>query len=124
VPQLFPRGVVSPEVEVRRVRRAAVLLAVTAAISAPQSAQQSDSQQYEAKAKFLTVVPGFVEWPAETFKTSTSPLQICVFGDFRFGTSLAELARTETVGGHRMEVKWVRKEVRKIIETQDPVSAD
>lgn len=80
------------------------------AVWTPQAAPQDEPALYEAKAKFLAVMPGFVEWPASTFKTSTSPLQICVHPDFSFGTSLAELARTETVGGHHMEVKWVRKE--------------
>ena len=71
---------------------------------------QDDSQQYGAKAKFLSITPGFVEWPASTFRTPTDALQICVHGDFSFGTSLAEFTRGATVGGHRMEVKWIRKE--------------
>jgi YfiR/HmsC-like len=31
-------------------------------------------------------------------------------GNFLFGTSLAELTRKATVNGHRVEVKWIRKE--------------
>jgi hypothetical protein len=80
------------------------------AVWTPPAVPQDEPALYGAKAKFLAVMPGFVEWPASTFKTPNSPLQICVHPDFSFGTSLAELARTETVGGHRMEVKWVRKE--------------
>jgi YfiR/HmsC-like len=95
---------------VKQVRRVAVLLAMTVVVCGPRAVPQDDSQQYVAKAKFLSVMPGFVEWPAATFKTPTAALQICVHGDFSFGTSLAELARSEMVGGHRMEVKWVRKE--------------
>ena len=93
-----------------QVRRATFLLAMMAAVGVPRAVAQDDLRQYQAKAKFLSVMPGFVEWPAATFKTPTAVLQICVHGDFSFGTSLAELARTETVSGHRMEVKWVRKE--------------
>ena len=85
-------------------------MAAMAAIWTPQAVPQEEAALYEAKAKFLAVMPGFVEWPSSTFKTPTALLQICVHPDFSFGTSLAELARTETVGGHRMEVKWVRKE--------------
>jgi hypothetical protein len=55
---------------------------------------QDDSHQYEAKAKFLSIAPGFVEWPAPAFKAANPPLQICLHGDFSFGTSLAELTRT------------------------------
>ena len=95
---------------VKRARRAAFVLATMVAVWTPPAAPQDGPALYEAKAKFLSVMPGFVEWPASTFKTPTSPLQICVHPDFSFGTSLAELARTETVGGHRMEVKWARKE--------------
>ena len=71
---------------------------------------QDDAGGYEAKAKFLVNAPVFVDWPDSTFKSPTSPLQICVHGDFSFGTTLAELTRTETIKGHRMEVKWARKE--------------
>ncbi len=102
----------SLEVGVKRARRAAFLLAVavTAAFCVPRAVPQDDSQQYPAKARFLAVMPRFVEWPAAIFKTPAATLQICVHGDFSFGTNLAELARTESVGRHRMEVKWVRKE--------------
>src|SRR5882724_11224759 len=69
-----------------------------------------DPQEYEAKARFLAITPEFVEWPPSTFKTPAAPLQICVHGNFLFGTSLAELTRNATVNGHRVEVKWIRKE--------------
>jgi len=103
---------VSLEVGVKRVQRAAFLLAMAVmdAFCVPRAVPQDDSLQYAAKAKFLSVMPRFVEWPAETFKTHEATLQICVHGDFSFGTNLAELARTESVSGHRLEVKWVRKE--------------
>jgi len=76
----------------------------------PGTVAQEDSQQYEAKARFLANTPGFVEWPASTFKTPAAPLQICVHGNFLFGTSLSELTGNATVNGHRVEVKWIRKE--------------
>jgi PAS domain S-box-containing protein len=97
------RGFVSFEVGVKQTRRAAFLLAVTVAVGEPRAVAQDDPYQYQAKAKFLSVMPGFVEWPAATFKTPTSPLQICVHPDFSFGTSLTELARAETVGGHMLD---------------------
>ena len=100
----------SLEAVVRRARRAALVVAAMTVFCAPQAVPQEETALYGAKAKFLAVMPGFVEWPSSTFKTPTSMLQICVHPDFSFGTSLAELARTETVGEHRMEVKWVRKE--------------
>jgi hypothetical protein len=71
---------------------------------------QEDPQAYEAKARFLATTPESVEWPPSTFKTPAAPLQICVHGNLLFGTSLAELTRNATVNGHRVDVKWIRKE--------------
>lgn len=110
MPLFSLRECVSPEVGVKQARRAAFLLAVSITVCVPRSVPQTNMQQYEAKAKFLAAMPGFVEWPALTFKSPAATLQVCVHGDFPFGTSLAELARNETVNGHRMEVKWARKE--------------
>jgi len=41
---------------------------------------------------------------------SRPPTRHCLHGDFSFATSLAELTRTSILNGHRMEVKWARKE--------------
>jgi uncharacterized protein DUF4154 len=71
---------------------------------------QSDSARHEAKAKFLAAAAEFVEWPASTFPTPATPFELCVYGDFSFGISLAELTRTAQINGHRIEVKWVRKD--------------
>jgi hypothetical protein len=60
---------------------------------------QKGPQEYEAKARFLAITPEFVEWPPLTFKTPAAPLQICVHGNFLFGTSLAELTRNATSHG-------------------------
>lgn len=73
------------------------------------SAQES-SQLHEAKARLLSTAPGFVKWPAAAFKTASAPLEICVHGDSSFGTGLAELTRASALNGHRVEVKWARKE--------------
>jgi hypothetical protein len=35
---------------------------------------------------------------------------LCVFGDFAFGTSLAELTRGTTAHAKRVEIRWVHKE--------------
>ena len=94
----------------KRKRRAAIYCAVLAALCVPGTTAQEDMRQYEAKAKFLAIAPGFVEWPETTFKTAGAPLQMCVHGDFSFGTKLAELTRSATVKGHRIDVKWAHKE--------------
>ena len=70
----------------------------------------SDADEYRAKANFLAQFPYFVEWPANASDTTDSSFRFCVYGDFQFGTSLAEALRSATVHGRRMELQWVRKE--------------
>jgi hypothetical protein len=71
---------------------------------------QDTNQQSEAKARFLAIVPGFVQWPSPAFAGPNAVLRICVHGDFGFGTSLAAVARNSTVSGHRLEIRWARSE--------------
>lgn len=73
-------------------------------------AQQASPDEYREKAKFLAVFPKFVEWPARAFPSEQSPLFICVFGDFSFGTTLAELTRGALILRRRVEIRWVHKE--------------
>ena len=73
-------------------------------------AQTSTSPEYRAKANFLANFPSFVDWPASAFATQQAPFLICVFGDFSFGTSLAERTHAIDYQGRRVEVVWVHKE--------------
>jgi hypothetical protein len=73
------------------------------------AAQGMVSTEYQDKAVFLSQFPNFIEWPDGAFPLPKSPFVICVFGDFSFGTSLAEAARKETFHGRKLEVRWVRK---------------
>jgi len=72
-------------------------------------AQGMVSTEYQDKAVFLSQFPNFIEWPDGAFVVPKSPFVICVFGDFSFGTSLAEATRKETFHGRKLEVRWVRK---------------
>jgi hypothetical protein len=95
---------------VKQVLRALLRVTMFVAVCVFGTTAQEDPRQYDAKAKFLATTPRFVEWPSLSFKTPSAPLQICVHGNFLFGTRLAELTRSATVDGHRVEVKWIRKE--------------
>ncbi len=93
--------------------RAAAGLVLLAALALPlqsSSAEAEHVDEYRAKATFLTAFPNFMEWPADAFSSQRSPLLLCVFGDFSFGTSLAELTRGTLVRGRRVEVRWAHKE--------------
>ncbi len=61
--------------------------------SLPLSAQNSTAPEYLAKANYLANFPSFVDWPPEVLPSGNAPLLICVFGEFSFGTSLAEMTR-------------------------------
>jgi hypothetical protein len=73
-------------------------------------AQTSASAEYHAKANFLSKFPFFVEWPEHALPAEHAPFLICVYGDFPFGTSLAEKTRGTAIHERRVEIRWVRKE--------------
>jgi hypothetical protein len=66
--------------------------------------------EYRAKANFLSRVPSFIDWPEESFPAASSPLWLCVYGDFPFGSSLAETTRGQTVRGRKLELHWMERE--------------
>ena len=73
-------------------------------------AEDAKTSEYRAKASFLAVFPNFVEWPESVFPSQQSPLLLCVYGDFSFGTSLAEMTSASSIHGRRVEVRWAHKE--------------
>jgi hypothetical protein len=75
----------------------------------PLPAQAPAAAEYRAKANYLANFPSFVEWPAEALPPGNAPFLVCVFGEFSFGTSLAEITRGTTAHDRRLEIRWVRK---------------
>lgn len=75
----------------------------------PLQGQNTTAPEYLAKAHYLANFPSFVEWPPEALPTGKATFLVCVFGDFSFGTSLAESTRGEIVRDRRVEVRWVHK---------------
>jgi hypothetical protein len=67
-------------------------------------------KEYRSKASFLSKFPLFVEWPESALPASGAPFLICVFGNYPFGLSLAEMTRGLTIHGRRMEARWVHKQ--------------
>jgi hypothetical protein len=72
-------------------------------------AQNLSTLEYQAKANYLANFPSFVEWLQEALPSEKPPFLICVFGDFPFGTSLAEITRGRSVRERRVEIRWIRK---------------
>ncbi len=96
--------------KLRRTALCFLLLLGVALPTPPSFAQQTSATEYRAKANFLAAFPNFIEWPPDAFASEQAPLLICVFGDFSFGTSLAEMTRGASIRGRRVEVRWARKE--------------
>lgn len=96
----------------KRIRGFAFLgLLTTLVLPLPASrGREQGLNEYQAKASFLAAFPKFVEWPPDAFSAEQSPLLLCVFGDFSFGTSLAQATRGTSIRGRRVEVRWTRKE--------------
>ncbi len=97
-----------------RVTPRLVLSAILLVGSLPPSsfclAQGTVDSEYRSKANFLAAFPNFIEWPAEAFPSERAPLVLCVFGNFSFGTALAELTRGASIRGRKVEVRWQHKE--------------
>jgi len=90
------------------------LLRVGAALSfllasLPLQAQETATAEYRAKADYLANFPSFVEWPAELWSQRKTSFLVCVFGEFSFGTSLAEITRGATAHDRHIEIRWLRK---------------
>ena len=93
-----------------RVALSLILIVAIAPALPSFGAPEDRADEYRAKATFLAAFPNFVEWPSEAFPSQQAPLLLCVFGDFSFGTSLAERTRGTLIRGRRVEVRWARKE--------------
>jgi hypothetical protein len=95
----------------RRCGDAARLAMIFTLLLAPYSAsaQGSVPEEYKNKASYLATFPSFIEWPETAFSSAAAPFLVCVLGDFRFGTALAESARNPSPHGRRIDIRWVRK---------------
>jgi hypothetical protein len=85
-----------------------VLAFVNAATSYPARAAEEQPLEYQVKAAFLLNFTKFVEWPASAFVDEHSPLAICIQGEDRFGRSLSQMVKGETVNGHAVVIERLR----------------
>ncbi len=63
------------------------------------------NREYAIKAAYLYQFSRYVEWPANSFASDTSPLIIGVLGADQFGGILEEIARTKKIDGHPIEIR-------------------
>ena len=82
------------------------LLVAACCSSRPALAQQpAASSECEAKAGFLLNFLKYVEWPATTGSDTNAPLQICLIGEDRLGTSLSSLMKSKMIDGQTVVFK-------------------
>jgi hypothetical protein len=76
-------------------------------LAAPASPAQPTFRESAIKAAYLHKFPGFVEWPAETFKTPSQPIVVGVAGAEPVFEELTQIARGRLVQGRAVEVRQV-----------------
>lgn len=76
-------------------------------IDSARAQTQEPNAEYQLKAAFLYNFAKFVEWPAETFPTTSTPFTVCALGNDPFGTSLDAIAG-KTVKDRTLIVKRIR----------------
>lgn len=60
--------------------------------------------EYQIKALFLYNFANFVEWPNSAFKTSQSPIRLCLYGDIPFGLFLDDVDGT-LIGERELKIE-------------------
>jgi YfiR/HmsC-like len=106
------RVVSSHDTHAFRKRAVAVFLVAVSVFTSPfvAIAQEYVPAQSRSKAAFLATFPNFVDWPDGAFSSQNAPLTACVLGDFRFGTTLAEVSRDASPHGRRISVRWIKND--------------
>jgi hypothetical protein len=75
-------------------------------LSAAAAWGQESQLETAVKATYLVKFAAFVEWPANAFETTSSPLSLCIVGA-PFGGLADEAARGQVVGQHPLVVRHV-----------------
>jgi hypothetical protein len=78
-------------------------------INAQVLAQAKPPSEYQLKAVFLFNFTQFVEWPAEAFPESQTPLVIGILGEDPFGTYLDEAVAGEKANNRQLVVERYRR---------------
>lgn len=87
-----------------------VFLFMLFAMAAPFDVRAADvSKEYQLKAVLLFRLTQFVEWPADVFATTNSPVVIGILGENPFGSAVEIAARGETAHTRPIEVRYLRE---------------
>jgi hypothetical protein len=93
-------------------RRLAVLallmLFLVGGIASAMAQTELQAPEYRVKAAFVYKFGDYIEWPADAFADSSSPLVIGVVGADALADELARIANGRTVGGRPVAVKKLK----------------
>ncbi|MBM4264875.1 MAG: YfiR family protein [Deltaproteobacteria bacterium] len=80
---------------------------IAACVCARSGSAASAPTEYQLKAAFLMNFAKFTDWPAHSFKTPQSPINICVIGDDPFKADLDDTVRGQTAGNRGLAVRRI-----------------
>jgi hypothetical protein len=60
--------------------------------------------EYQVKAAYLYNFAKFVEWPPETFTSTTAPIRMCILNDRSFESQLNQVVKDKNVAGRPVAV--------------------
>jgi len=82
-----------------------VLLACSLAHGPPLLAQTPAASEYQVKAAILFNLTKYVDWPAESFAETNSPIVIGILGQNSFGDDFKDMIEGKTINGRRLLLK-------------------
>lgn len=99
----------------RCVRGRAVLAVVVAALAAGSGMALAQPTEHEIKAAMIFNITRFVEWPAASFASPSTPIILVILGQDGVGDALELMLRRKAVNGHPFKVRRVStvSEIRK-----------
>jgi hypothetical protein len=92
---------------------AALLLVLGAGVGSPAAAAEAEASENQVKAAFLLNFPKYVEWPAEAFAASNSPLVVVILGSPGMAAEFAKMSADKTVNGRSL-----------VLSTEPPTADD
>jgi len=63
--------------------------------------------EYQVKAAFVFNFAKFIEWPAQSFKTSSDPIVLCAIGHTPFGKDLEKVIQGKSIEGRSFVFRQV-----------------
>jgi hypothetical protein len=76
--------------------------------NAASSSLDAPISEYQVKALYLYNFTKFVEWPANSFNTRTSPIIIGIIGDESFGNLVEEVTKNKTIQERSIVVRRLK----------------